>query len=275
MTAPKIAALVLFCFFSHTTAFAEPFLKVEPGAPALGVGGAFTAMVDEATASYWNPARLALLRRQWSSAMGFQLGSGGGSGSLLYASGAYRLNNWGFGAWWVHHGLSDVMEDRGILGGAVSLTTGVMQMGAGIKLMSQSTDTFSASGIGLDLSAMGDFLDMISVGLMMQDVLQSKLKVGEKIQTSINPTYRVSGSFRLGSFTFSSEAVMHNEELQSLRFGIEVRLAGIIAFRAGRNNDLWSWGLGIGSLEQFRFDVANRQDPDNGDVWMMSGHVSF
>jgi len=275
MTAPKIVALLFFCFFSHTTVLAEPFLKVEPGAPALGVGGAFTAMVDEATASYWNPARLALLRHTWSSAAGLQLGSGGGSASLLYASGAYRLNNLGFGVWWVHHGLSDVMEDRGILGAAISLTTGVLQMGGGMKLMSQTTDTFSASGIGLDLSAMADFLDMISIGLMMQDILQTKLKVGEKIQTSFNPTYRVSGSFRLGSFTFSSEALLHEEELQSLRFGVEVRLAGIIAIRAGRNNDLWSWGVGIGSLEQFRLDVANRQDLNNDDVWMVSGHVAF
>lgn len=275
MTAQKIAALVFFCFFFYTHAFAEPFLKVEPGAPALGVGGAFTAMVDEATASYWNPARLALLRREWSSAAGFQLGSGGGSDGLLYASGAYRFRNLGFGAWWVHHSLSDVMEDRGILGGAVSLTTGLLQVGGGMKWMSQSTESFSASGLGIDLSAMADFLDMISVGLMMQDVVQTKLKVGEKIQTLINPTYRISGSFRLGSFTFSTEAVLHEEDLQSLRYGIEVRLASIVAFRVGKNNDLWSWGVGVGVLEQFRFDVANRQDPDNGDVWIISGHVAF
>ena len=39
---------------------AYPFLKVGVGARALGMGGAFVSLADDATAPYWNPAGLGL-----------------------------------------------------------------------------------------------------------------------------------------------------------------------------------------------------------------------
>jgi hypothetical protein len=41
--------------------YAGEFLKVPAGARAVGMGGAFTAVADDATAAYWNPAGLSFL----------------------------------------------------------------------------------------------------------------------------------------------------------------------------------------------------------------------
>ncbi|MGP8330398.1 MAG: PorV/PorQ family protein [Methanosarcinaceae archaeon] len=38
-----------------------PFLKIEPGARAVAMGGAFVAVTNDATATYWNPAGIAQL----------------------------------------------------------------------------------------------------------------------------------------------------------------------------------------------------------------------
>ena len=46
---------------AHATKYAGEFLKIQVGARALGMGGAFTAVADDATAPYWNPAGMVYL----------------------------------------------------------------------------------------------------------------------------------------------------------------------------------------------------------------------
>lgn len=48
---------------------AGAFLKMGVGARALGMGSAFTAVADDATAAFWNPAGLALLQKHEASFM--------------------------------------------------------------------------------------------------------------------------------------------------------------------------------------------------------------
>jgi hypothetical protein len=46
---------------ARATKYAGEFLKLQPGARAIGMGGAFVAVADDATAPYWNPAGMVYL----------------------------------------------------------------------------------------------------------------------------------------------------------------------------------------------------------------------
>ena len=55
--APRTAALALLVFaFTQSPAFSQSFDLV--GTRALGMGGAFVAVADDASAAWWNPAGL-------------------------------------------------------------------------------------------------------------------------------------------------------------------------------------------------------------------------
>ena len=59
-----LAALLGVCLLAApagATKYAGEFLKIQIGARALGMGGAFTAVADDATAPYWNPAGMVYL----------------------------------------------------------------------------------------------------------------------------------------------------------------------------------------------------------------------
>jgi hypothetical protein len=55
-TLSALAATLLIATPASATKYAGEFLKIPVGARAIGMGGAFVAVTDDATAPYWNPA---------------------------------------------------------------------------------------------------------------------------------------------------------------------------------------------------------------------------
>lgn len=63
-TRPLLTALAILGLFvspAGATKYAGEFMKIPVGARAIGMGGAFTAVCDDATAPYWNPAGMVFL----------------------------------------------------------------------------------------------------------------------------------------------------------------------------------------------------------------------
>jgi hypothetical protein len=60
----KLAALLVLTTQYSWAAETASFLNIGVGARGLGMGGAYTALADDANAVYWNPAGLAKLRKR-------------------------------------------------------------------------------------------------------------------------------------------------------------------------------------------------------------------
>ena len=56
-----VLAVALGSTAAHATKYAGEFLKIPVGPRAIGMGGDFTAVADDATAPYWNPAGMVYL----------------------------------------------------------------------------------------------------------------------------------------------------------------------------------------------------------------------
>ncbi len=76
--------------------YAAEFMKIGVGARALGMGGAFASVADDASAVYWNPAGLTFLAR--GQALGMHAEQFGGEVGHDFASVAYPLRGEGTAA---------------------------------------------------------------------------------------------------------------------------------------------------------------------------------
>ncbi len=57
----SVLAVALVATSAHATKYAGEFLTIPVGPRAIGMGGAFTAVADDATSPYWNPAGMVYL----------------------------------------------------------------------------------------------------------------------------------------------------------------------------------------------------------------------
>ena len=113
-----IASLVpvATCLAADEGAHAAEFLSHGVGARALGMGGAFVAVADDATATYWNPAGLTKVKKHSFSAMysdTFSTGDGSwlsrGLVTYNFVNYVYQIEDIGsLGLSWIRLGVDDI-----------------------------------------------------------------------------------------------------------------------------------------------------------------------
>lgn len=90
--------------------FAGSFLEIPVGAKALALGGAFTAIADDGSAFFWNPAGIALLENKLLSGMySSQYGSVGAPlANFFHAGWSMPVGGIGFSVNWVRFAIADI-----------------------------------------------------------------------------------------------------------------------------------------------------------------------
>ncbi len=163
--------------------FGESYLRVGVGARALGMGGAFVAVADDATAAYWNPAgisRVADVSIAFMATGGYAF-----QREHLYAGGVKTLSDLSVGLSWVHmgwdgferrvDGTETAPESFDVSGDAILVSVarryGLIAVGATGKILERTIAKQSETGAGLDAGAMVHVGALATLGFALQDIV--------------------------------------------------------------------------------------------------------
>ncbi|HHW11717.1 MAG TPA: hypothetical protein GXX33_01735 [Firmicutes bacterium] len=286
-----LLAIVLLVVLAPLCAASAPGF----GARAIGMGGAYTAVADDGSAAYWNPAGITQVK------VGLAL-DGGLEGSLqqmealqkqdpaaldnalgLKAGASLTLSNFGL------HYVTD--QRAAIESGAVPKTmridqtnqvaftiahelTDLFAFGLNAKYVTVSTEKFTETGqiaqadgkgVAVDLGAMFKVGKLVRLGAVLKDFGLTKL---ERSGEDEWPTQLVLGGAvkvpLFGTVVAADLATpLSQDQDPTFHLGVEQPLLGIFALRAGGYHDSAGLNLTTGcglKLGPVAFDVAANLD---------------
>jgi len=279
----SIIILSSACYANGPGTTGANFLKIGVGARAAAMGDAFTAVADDSTSLYWNPAGLTRLE-------GWEL-------STMY-------NMW-------FEGISQGYVSAGfpLLGGTMGVATNYVSMGdlEGRDESGNPTGTFQA----YDLAACVGFagrLGKLSLGLSGGIVrstvaadsnsaflstvgglfeINQNFSVGAVAQNlgtelgddTLPLIFKVGLSLKMGSFCLATDIGKSQETALYYSMGMEGWIGSVVALRAGYriNQDIgsgWTAGLGF-KMGGFALDYAYVPYSNLGNTHRISMGIGF
>jgi len=277
VVAVTLVVLSYACAVFGADSHAAPYLRMGVGARAMAMGGAFTAVADDATAAYWNPAGLVNIEHievTFNYAANMMVDR-----NLNYFAYTQWLGRGGLGISWLNAGMDDFTErdSEGIATGSgdigdnsinvsYGLEAGSLMLGATGKVLYQNILGESETGFGIDLGGMFDITDNVTAGLMIRDI-------GSQYGSVTVPyNWRFAGAVRAMDngliVSFDVDKVQDLDKYQihlGSEFGLEVHPEYFVYFRAGLNSvedEAFTTGLGI-AVPYVQFDYAYMTERNN------------
>jgi tetratricopeptide (TPR) repeat protein len=221
------------------------------GNRALGLGGAFCAVADDASASIWNPGGLGWLERrefQVTQTTLFGLGFSEQYAALVLPDHRIGTTSLVFRRFGVD-GIEN-RDDRGVVLGEdlqdteteISLGFGrtvgsAVAMGGSVKMQRQSLAGHSGSGYGVDLGVLARPWPGFAIGVAARNLVEPKVRL--VLDAVPDPTaLRAGAAYRYGKggplVLLASADVEKTRNMDTrLHAGVQAELRGLLALRAG------------------------------------------
>lgn len=268
---------LLFVGIAISSLPAQIMNQIYVGSRPIGMGGAFSAVANDANAIYWNPAGLPLLQRQELTTMyGNLFGSKLGF-TNTYLGYVFPLKEkHALGVDWYHFGFSDT--ELGYKQNKLSLSYGIRPwrfFSAGLNLKMVDTDMTldknsigKSRGYGLDFGLMFYPLSRVQIAFMGQDLTGTSVSYDNGVSEEIFPR-----NYRFGAAFLPFEGTTFAVDIDDrLHVGAEYIPFSMMALRAGfqrtirhvgnyTRKNIYAGGAGF-KWKFLRLDYVYEYDPD-------------
>jgi tetratricopeptide (TPR) repeat protein len=243
------------------------FMSWGAGARSLGMGKAFVALADDASATYWNPAGLSDLSRSQLTALHSILWGGtvydfvsyvyptktggtlGFSGTRLFLGGFEGRDSSNR----VTHTFEDIQSAYGISYGQKVMET--LSVGANLKKMSHTLDDHTSGSYIIDVSAMYNPINNLKVGANLQNLLAMTYGTSDElpIVARVGVNYKLLRE-RL-SLGVDIQTTIGWEDSTPYYVGAEYWAMDYLALRMGIDPEEFNVGFGL-KYEDYGVDYA-------------------
>ena len=304
--------VICVCFLctkvqAQNTQYSGDPLLLGAGARALGLGGAFVAISDDATAIYWNPAGLTQqTQRELHAQHTEQFG-----GSINHDVIAIRLplQNGGLGIGLIRLGVDNIsltsLEDpsrplgpdnRPMVSQTIGTTDNTLYaayghpigptftLGLTLKLIHRDLSVGTGTGFGIDAGLLYHGKHPFKFGMVIRNLTKTRIHFDAGHTDTISPSLLIGTSY---IHTFSKthrllagisghwgEDTSGIESQQMIHLGMEYQYKQRLMFRLGRRGSHLTAGTGI-KLNRATIDLAFLQNNQLNNTYRISTSIFF
>ncbi len=249
---------------------AGPFLQLGFGARAMGMGGAFVAVADDATAGFFNPAGLVQITERTFGAFYRRMTLDRRLSYVVYNQPIRDEATVALA--WINAGVGDVMgrdsdgyptQEISNYQNAVQLFLGrrildQLSIGLGIEYIQYNLAIINAYGLGFGFSAMGRPMPKLRLGVAVEDIgmkyswasgdyWQQFGLLGSSVKEEFPFNFRVGASYLLleDRILLSSEFEKNQKQGARIHLGAEGWALENVAGRIGYDRGSFTLGLGL------------------------------
>ena len=310
LTAGIALLLLEMASSSAATRYAGEILYLGVGARSLGMGSAFVALSDDATAGYWNASGLSHLKRREAAVMHAE--RFGGMVNYDFIGLAWPLQRFGgVGVSLIRVGVDDIkfteLENpqeelspfnRPVVSEVVSNADYVLYLSAGrpvrdqlsvggsLKLIRRKIGRNTAFGYGIDLGARYAPFHRVTFGLNLRDLISTPIMWDTGTTDRVRPSVSMGAAYTydlpklrsrwIGAVTSTLGGTASSaDQSGALDLGVEYWYQDQVALRAGAEESRLTLGAGLRPSDRIEVDLAYLRHEELDSTYRISASFRF